>query len=94
MLNHAAIDNRRVRQMRRLQAEQDPKQLAHAIAAYYLGMTQYALVLIRVLGSEDDPLDDNRGKCAAQLIADMRRWHLACFGVEPPWRIDNKEAAP
>jgi len=63
-----------------------PRQAAARIARYYMGMAAYAQTLHKLVGDDyAPPMHEEAAKCAAQILDEMRKWHVATFGEEVPW---------
>lgn len=87
MLNHAAIENQRMREILFQRYERDPIQVARGVAKYYLGMFHMAQIIHKLTGPDyaGYPVTEDQKAVVAHLLEEMRKWHLANFGVEPPW---------
>lgn len=94
MLDHAAVMNNLTMRMIRDRFEYAPEQIARGVAKYHLGMVAYAEILWRITQDEYRPFSEDDKRCIAQILTEMRRWHVANFGIEPPWVQAIKEAAP
>lgn len=86
MLNHAAMENRRTMSVILHRYNHDPLQIARGVAKYHLGIVAYAQMLDRLCGREyGQDVTEEQKQCAAHIMSDIRRWHVANFGIEPPW---------
>lgn len=86
-LRHAVIENRIVREMMLDRYNHDPIQIARGVARYHIGMVHMAQTLNSLCGYYEygPPITEDHKQCVAHLMSEIRRWHLANFGVEPPW---------
>lgn len=92
-LRHAIIENRLVREVVLDRYNYDPIQIARGVAKYHLGMVSYAQTLNHLCGYEYGPtITEDQKQCIAHIMTEIRRWHLANFGVEPPWVEAVKQA--